>query len=204
MEPQKQEYSIHKLAQLAGVTVRALHHWDHIGLLCPHRLENGYRIYGPHEVERLQQILLYRATDMKLSDIQHLLDDPTFDVEQALMRHLDQLRARCAQTQTLIANVEHTLADLRNETPMSDTERFAAFKQNLIDKNESTYGSEARQHHGDKAVDATHERIRAMSESEWNETRNLEEEITRELARAVKSGNTAGPEAHHVCELHAA
>lgn len=63
MEPQKQEYSIHKLAQLAGVTVRALHHWDHIGLLCPHRLENGYRIYDSHEVERLQQILLYRATD---------------------------------------------------------------------------------------------------------------------------------------------
>ena len=56
------EYSIQALARLAGVTTRTLRWYDQIGLLKPSRVaDNGYRYYGPAEVDRLQDILYYRA-----------------------------------------------------------------------------------------------------------------------------------------------
>ena len=56
------EYTIQKLAELAGVTTRTLRWYHRIGLLTPSRIgENGYRYYGGAEVDRLQQILFYRA-----------------------------------------------------------------------------------------------------------------------------------------------
>ena len=55
------EYTVSQLAELAGISVRTLHHYDQIGLLSPaRRTEAGYRIYGRAELLRLQQIMLFR------------------------------------------------------------------------------------------------------------------------------------------------
>jgi len=54
-------YTIGRLARMAGVSVRTLHHYDHTGLLKPSaRTEAGYRLYGEPELLRLQQILFFR------------------------------------------------------------------------------------------------------------------------------------------------
>jgi DNA-binding transcriptional MerR regulator len=51
-------YTIRQLANLAGVSVRTLHHYDQIGLLRPaSRSSVGYRVYHQPELLRLQQIL---------------------------------------------------------------------------------------------------------------------------------------------------
>ena len=61
------EYSIQELSRLSGVTTRALRWYDHIGLLKPSRVaESGYRYYGLAEVDRLQDILFYRALGVEL------------------------------------------------------------------------------------------------------------------------------------------
>ena len=55
------EYTVKELADLAGVTPRTLRWYDREGLLHPARLTPaGYRLYGPEEVDRLQQVLFYR------------------------------------------------------------------------------------------------------------------------------------------------
>lgn len=70
------EYTVQALAKLAGVSPRTLRWYDHIGLLAPGRRgENGYRLYGPEEVDRLQQVLFYRALGVELGEIKALLDD---------------------------------------------------------------------------------------------------------------------------------
>ena len=62
------EYSIQEMSKLAGVTTRALRWYDKIGLLKPSRTaESGYRYYGPAEVDRLQDILYYRALGEELA-----------------------------------------------------------------------------------------------------------------------------------------
>ena len=83
------EYSIQELARLSGVTTRTLRWYDQIGLLKPGRVaENGYRRYGPAQVDRLQDILYYRALGVELAQIRACLDDPDFDRLAALRGHL--------------------------------------------------------------------------------------------------------------------
>ena len=88
-------YSVKKLSQLAGVSVRTLHLYDKMGLLKPSvRTEARYRLYGEKELLRLQQILFYRELDIPLKDIQTILDDPEFDLLKALEAHKKALLAR--------------------------------------------------------------------------------------------------------------
>jgi hypothetical protein len=54
-------YTVGEVAKIAKVSVRALHHWDEIGLVKPSRLRpKGYRLYTDHDLDRLQQVLFYR------------------------------------------------------------------------------------------------------------------------------------------------
>ena len=83
------EYSIQQLARLSGVSARTLRWYDQIDLLKPRRVaENGYRYYGGKEVDRLQDILYYRALGIKLEQIKKCLNDPSFDRLTALYNHL--------------------------------------------------------------------------------------------------------------------
>ena len=63
-------YTVNQLAQLSGLTPRTLRYYDAIGLLRPARDNaSGYRRYTAAEVDRLQQILLYREMGVPL-DVQ--------------------------------------------------------------------------------------------------------------------------------------
>ena len=74
------EYTVGRVAELAGVTVRTRHHYDEVGLLVPHgRTEAGYRQYDDADLQRLQQILYYRELGFALDRIAALLDDPDTD-----------------------------------------------------------------------------------------------------------------------------
>jgi DNA-binding transcriptional MerR regulator len=69
------EYTIQQFGKLAGITTRTLRYYDEIGLLKPARINSsGYRIYGHEQVERLQQILLYRRMGVDLETIQSMLN----------------------------------------------------------------------------------------------------------------------------------
>jgi DNA-binding transcriptional MerR regulator len=81
-------YTVSQLANLAGVSIRTLHHYDYIGLLePPARTTAGYRLYGETELLRLQQILFFKELDLPLSEVRSILDDPGFDQVQALQEH---------------------------------------------------------------------------------------------------------------------
>ena len=61
------EYTVQKLGRLAGISTRTLRYYDEIGILKPARINSsGYRIYGQTEVDRLQQIMLYREMGVNL------------------------------------------------------------------------------------------------------------------------------------------
>ena len=82
------KYSVKKLAKLAGVTVRTLHHYDKIDLLKPAlRSDKHYRYYGQEELLRLQQILFYKELGFPLQEIKEILEDPDFDLIEALESH---------------------------------------------------------------------------------------------------------------------
>ena len=68
-------YTVSEVARISGVSVRALHHYDGIGLLKPgHVGENGYRYYGRDELLRLQQIMFHRELGFPLEEIRRALE----------------------------------------------------------------------------------------------------------------------------------
>ena len=196
-------YSIGKVAELSGVSIRALRHYESMGLLRPKRKDNGYRCYETEDIERLQQILLFRACGVELARIGQLLDQPDFDTRTALHAHLDALHMRKQQLESLIATVETTLQSLEKGTPMTNQERFAGIKQAAVAANESTYGAEARMRWGDAAVDAANNALLSMDEETWNDMHALEAKIIDALSAAMASGNPQGAEAQQLARMHA-
>lgn len=195
-------YTVHELAALSGCTVRALHHYDELGLVRARRAANGYRLYGPDEVDRLQQVLLYREADMTLADIKRLLDDPAFDARDALAGHLRELQLRKERLDGLIASVQKTLACMEGSEQMEDRERFEAFKQGLVDENERRFGEEVRERWGDDAADASNAKLMGMSVEQYRRTQELEQGVKDALLAAMQAGDPAGEDAQRAADLH--
>src|SRR5579862_7831259 len=95
----RRTYLVKDVAELTGVSVRALHHYDEIGLLVPRaRTDSGYRLYDDEELLRLQQILVGRELGLTLEEIRQSLDDPRFDRQAALREQRRALEARAGRT----------------------------------------------------------------------------------------------------------
>lgn len=197
------KYSISQLSKLAGVSSRTLRYYEEIGLLLPREKgDNGYRYYDSRQVDRLQQIMFYRSFDMELDDIKNILNSDDFNPVTALESHLVKLENQKAKINRLIDSVNKTIMSLKGETTMSDKEKFAAFKQNIVNENEKKYGEEIRKKYGDKTVDDTNKKILDMSQESWNSLEELNEQLNKTLKAAVEEGNSASETAQKACALH--
>lgn len=126
-------YSVKKLSKLAGVSVRTLHLYDKISLLKPSvRTEARYRLYGEKELLRLQQILFYRELDFPLKEIASILDDPAFNVEEALEGHKVALLRKKARIDTLVGNIEKTLFTLKNKTMLQAEDLYEGIPKEKV------------------------------------------------------------------------
>lgn len=95
--------TVREVSEKTGVSVRALHHYDKLGLLKPAALsEAGYRLYDMASLERLQLILLFRELQFPLRDIRGILDSPAFDRNRALEQQIELLRLRREHIDNLI------------------------------------------------------------------------------------------------------
>ena len=198
-------YTVKELARLTGLTPRTLRYYDSIGLLCPRRgRDNDYRLYGRGEVDRLQQILLYRDMGLPLEEIRNLLDAPGFDREAALREHLTRLWERRREVDALIRAVQNTLHTIEGGITMTDMEKFEGMKRQAIEENEAAYGRELREKYGDDTVEEHKARLAGMSEQEWEKTQADERAYKAALRRAVETGDPAGEAAREAVRLHAA
>lgn len=197
------EYTIKKIAQLSGVSARTLRYYDEIGLLQPARVNSsGYRIYGQQEVNRLQQILFYRELDLKLEEIKAILDNPDFDVEQALFDHQQRLLAKRNEIDRLLATVEQTMQHYKGEITMSDKEKFEAFKQQKVAENEKIYGEEIREKYGKETVEQSNQKYLNLSEEDLLEMDAIDKEIFIKIAEYMKHPDLESDIAKAIYKLH--
>jgi MerR family transcriptional regulator, thiopeptide resistance regulator len=114
MKTTKALYQASEFAKLTGVTVRALHHYDRLGLLKPSgRTASGYRLYGAKDFARLQQIVTLKFIGLSLKQIKEVLDRDSFDLSTALRlqreilgekrRHLDMAIRAIEKAERLMA-----------------------------------------------------------------------------------------------------
>ena len=103
-------YTVGEVARLAGVSVRALHHFESLGLLLPsERSDAGYRLYSGSDLERLHTICVYRALGIPLIEIRKLLDDRSFSREAALREQVQRLQSERRRIDGLLHNLERVL-----------------------------------------------------------------------------------------------
>ena len=153
------EYTIKKLAEMAGISTRTLRYYDEIGLLKPCRVNSsGYRIYGEKEVDELQQILLY-----------------SFDICQSLIEHRKNLISKRNQLDQLILTVEKTIEYKKGEIVMSNKEKFEGLKKAGLEENERKYGKEIRDKYGNETVEASNKKFMNMSEEDFNKIKSIAE-----------------------------
>lgn len=197
------EYTIQKLGQMAGISTRTLRYYDEIGLLKPAGTNSsGYRLYGQAEVDRLQQILFYKELGVSLDSIRNILDAPSFNRLEALKQHRVSLLDKKQQLDMLIANVEKTIAQAEGRIEMADKEKFAGFKQKMIDDNEKKYGKEIRAKYGDEVVDKSNEAIKGMTQEQYAELERLGAEVLDSLKKALATHDPAGRLAQQTADLH--
>ena len=105
-------YRIREFAQLAGVTVKALHHYDRRGLLKPRRSGSGYRLYVEHDLARLEQIVALKFLGLPLKEIKTLLDRDIPRLPEALRLQrtvLEEKRLLLERAIRAIVNAEELL-----------------------------------------------------------------------------------------------
>jgi MerR family transcriptional regulator, thiopeptide resistance regulator len=121
-------YTVKEVAQLSGVSVRTLHHYDEIGLLKPSSVgANGYRYYGRDELLRLQQILFHRELGFPLQEIRQVLSAPEFDRVATLRAHRERLMGEVRRIRRLVRTLDDTLAALEGDTDMNDKAMYRGF-----------------------------------------------------------------------------
>lgn len=127
---------IGELAKRTGLTVRTLHHYDAIKLLCPSsRSGSGYRLYNRSDIERLHRIQALRRLDISLADIATLLEGDSADLETVIEQQiiaLDHQVARAVELRDRLAALqEHIRA---KEEPALDDWLSTLAMMNFYDR----------------------------------------------------------------------
>lgn len=181
--------SVSEMAKLTGVSVRTLHYYDQIGLLCPETAaDSGYRWYGEADVERMQQILFFRELDFPLKDIRTILSDPHYDKREALLRQRHLLRLKRERLDRLLDLLE---ANLKGEQTME----FKGFDAAELEQARKEYAEEAKQRWGGTGAWRESEaKTAGYGNGEWEAQASGMNEIFRRIA-ALRAGDPASPEA---------
>ena len=108
-----QLYHTRAFAQLAGVTVRALHHYDRLGLLKPRRSLSRYRLYHERDLERLEQIVALKFLGLSLRQIRKLLDEDRRKLPDVLRAQRRALEAKRHQLDRAIGAIHDAELSLR-------------------------------------------------------------------------------------------
>jgi DNA-binding transcriptional MerR regulator len=202
-------YRVHEFAQLAGVTVKALHHYDRLGLLKPRRSGSGYRIYVEHDLERLEQIVALKFLGLPLKQIKILLERDPLQLPEALRMQRTILEEKRRLLDRAIGAIVNAETILQSGRPAA----APVFKK-IIEAIEMQVGTEdatefMKNYYRGEAWDRFQAHHRDWPSHDWNDlfrdiTSSLEEDPASVRAQALavrwrklRVGDTGGdPKVH--------
>ena len=199
--PNPELLTVGEVADRAHVSVRTLHHYDEIGLLAPaRRTDAGYRLYGPAELARLHQVLLFRELGLALDDIGDLLEAPPADRARALLTHRVALEQRRRRTDVVIRAVDRAVAALEQGEPMAEQELFEGFEE----FDQARYADEAEERWGGtEAYRESQRRTRSYGKQDWAAMKLEADDIMERFAELLWAGaDPTGGDAVSLAEEH--
>jgi MerR family transcriptional regulator, thiopeptide resistance regulator len=198
--PSRRTYLVKDVAELSGLTIRALHHYDSIGLLVPSaRSTAGYRLYDDDDLLRLQQILIGRELGLSLEAIRRSLDDPGFDRREALLAQRTELAARAERATDMIRAIDTALTAIE-EKDMGTVDMKKIFDGFDPDQ----YADETKQRWGNtEAYQISAKRTKFYTEADWQKLKDEQAAIYADARAALEDGvRPDEPRAMDVAERH--
>lgn len=127
------QLKIGDLARRTGLTVRALRHYDDIGLLKPSaRADNGYRLYGRDDIARLYRIQALRRLNVSLGEIATLLDRDGSGLGDLVAQQLAALEREIRQATALRSVLTGLQAQLRSSAEPSVDQWLVALESMVV------------------------------------------------------------------------
>ncbi|MEV0671611.1 MerR family transcriptional regulator [Mycobacterium sp. NPDC050441] len=191
MQANSQTRSVGAIAALTGISVRTLHHYDHIGLVVPSvRTAASYRGYTDADIERLHLVLVYRSVGMALDEIRALLDAPDSDVLAHLRRQHRLLCDRAAQLQQTIKAVEELMSAHDRGIQLTAEEQVEIFGTTAFGQE---YAEEAEQRWADtEEWKQSQQRAAQLTKQDWIELKAENDALLAALAEGKRAGLTPG------------
>lgn len=190
----RSRYRVKRVAELTGVTVKTLHHYDNIGLVTPSfRSSKGYRLYTDADLLRLQQVLIHRSMGLPLRSIQAVLDDPEFDLQQMLVTQRDHLNKTRDETTKMLDAVELALSLLKDEYKHEGEHDTMADLFNGFEP--EAFQDEAKQSWGESPeFSQAAKRTKKYGPAEWTQIKREANAIFSEAAQLMKKNVEASDE----------
>ena len=179
-------YSVGRVADLSGVTIRTLHHYDEIGLLSPGgRSDAGYRVYEDADLERLQRILFYRELGFTLKEISTIIDDPNTDSMGHLRRQRRLLTERIERLGAMVDAIDYEMEAKTMDIKLTPEERFEVFG----DFRPEDHAEEAERRWGEtESYKESNRRVSRYKKEDWLTLKAEAGEIQNRLAAAFEAG----------------
>lgn len=199
--PDTDALTVGQVSSRLGVTVRALHHWDEIGLARPSlRTAAGYRLYTAGDLERLHRVVVYREIGLGLDRTRAVLDDLAADVPGALRAQRAQVAERIARLEQLGAGLDRMI-DAHERGLLLTAEQQAAIFGAEWDPD---WAGQARERYGDTPQWQQYaERSASRGPEEWQAVADAVAALDRALADAMDAGVAPGsPAAGRLVERH--
>ncbi len=194
-------YTVKKLAQISGVSVRTLHFYDEIGLLKPaYYGENKYRYYEEEQLLLLQQILFFRELKFNLNDIQRIMGSDDFDKIDTLLAHKKILKDDLSRIQSMLRTIDKTVSHLWGKTKMSEQEIFDGVRPH-DDKKQKDYETYLldKKIMTQKDLEQSWKRVENWQKEDWEKFHKSGDELNQSLAVAVEKN--LAPESAEVQKL---
>jgi MerR family transcriptional regulator, thiopeptide resistance regulator len=179
-------YSVGRVADLSGVTIRTLHHYDEIGLLSPGgRSDAGYRVYEDADLERLQRILFYRELGFTLKEISTIIDDPNTDAMGHLRRQRGLLVERIEKFGAMVDAIDYEMEARTMDVNLTPEERLEVFG----DFRPEDHAEEAERRWGETdAYKESNRRVSKYTKEDWLRLKAEAEEVEARFAAAFEAG----------------
>ena len=185
-------YTVRTVADLAGVSVRTLHYYDHIGLLKPTSLSvAGYRLYSDQDLERLEQILFLRTLGFTLAEVRSMIECSIIDKRAALEAQRARLGERRQHLDHLLRSIDATIEAMERGIDMDESARTRGFSDRAIAEHQERYRDEARDRWGAEQVDAADRRVARLTVEDRAEIQAEIRSIDEAMASLVGSDPSA-------------
>lgn len=177
--------TVGQVADLVGVTVRTLHHYDEIGLLVPsERSWAGYRLYTDGDLERLQQVVVYRRLGLPLDQIAALLGSGDSVVEH-LRRQRDVVMTRLDELTGIVVAIDRALEREMSNQPATPEDLKELFGDGFADEHQQ----EAQERWGETdAWKQSASRTEGYTKADWQQVKAEMDAVHDAFASAKRAG----------------